>query len=498
MSDPFGPSSATGATPFWQRMPRFFAFPAYLGPLLRNLAASAACSLAFWAAARSLSDTPLRALAIVALAWSAASFAVARYGMVVIERSAAGYLHPGRYPTHLQDSGAARAVKMSVIFLAVPILIAVVSALLRSPAVMLLLMFAFAAMLPAATMTLTSTDSLAEALDPARCWRTARHIGAPYAVLCVFLLLLLIGSNQAVEWILPRLAPGAATLRRAAASGQTPQQLMAAAAGTFAAIGFSLAFVGNWFFLTMCALVGYVMYQYSEALGLTVVGPGEGGSRGRLGAQAHVRRTRDALVGQMVARGEIREAIEMLNADLADRPADLSLHLRLHRLLLAEGAQARIEDHAQRYLELLTKSGNLREALDLVEQMVQRFPSFEPQPADRLVPLARAALEHSRLKLATHLVRGFDQRFRGHPDVPSAYLLAAQILLHAGQGEARAQRMFEYVVAKFPDTPAAAEARRLLARRVPGASPGAAAAKNAPVPAASGGRPDLGAGPGPG
>ncbi len=57
----------------------------------------------------------------------------------------------------------------------------------------------------------------------------------------------------------------------------------------------------------------------------------------------------------------------MLSHDLSERPNDLSLHARLHRLLVAENSTPRIEHHTDSYLKLLVKSENWREAIELVE-----------------------------------------------------------------------------------------------------------------------------------
>jgi hypothetical protein len=206
------------------------------------------------------------------------------------------------------------------------------------------------------------------------------------------------------------------------------------------------------------------MYQYADVLGVSVVGPGDARTLGRISSAEHKRRTRDALIGQMVAAGEIREAIEMLNADLGEKPSDLSLHSRLHRLLLIEGAAPRIEDHAERYIELLVKTDNAREALPLVEAAFARRPEYEPRTLGLVVPLARGALAAGKAKLAAQLIRGFDKRHRMHPDIPDIYLLGAQVMLEAGAPRAQAMQMLEYLSSKYPGHPAALEAKRLAER----------------------------------
>ncbi len=74
--------------------------------------------------------------------------------------------------------------------------------------------------------------------------------------------------------------------------------------------------VGFWYFTyVICALIGYAMYQYADTLEISVVGPGEervrSVARSRSGDPRT--RTRDALIGQMIAAGEIKEAIGLLS-----------------------------------------------------------------------------------------------------------------------------------------------------------------------------------------
>jgi len=255
-------------------------------------------------------------------------------------------------------------------------------------------------------------------------------------------------------------------------------QVVAASLSRGLGLGFFvLSFIGSYFFVLMCALIGYTMYQYSDVLGVSVVGPGDARTLGRISSAGHERRTRDALIGQMVAAGEITEAIDMLNGDLREKPSDLSLHRRLHKLLLLEGATPRIEDHAERYIELLVKSDNAREALPLVEAAFARRADYEPRALELVVPLARAALAASKPKLAAQLIKGFDKRHKMHPDIPHVYLLGAQLMLEGGAPRAQATQMLDFLLAKYPQHPAAIEAKRLverLARLGAAATPGTA------------------------
>ncbi len=238
----------------------------------------------------------------------------------------------------------------------------------------------FVVLMPAATMRLVMTGSLRGALNPAELVNVIRRIGKPYAALCAFVFF----ADLSRTWGMVFLG-NAAGIGAGGASG----------VGFLAAMLVFLLSAGFWYFTyVICALVGYAMYQYADRLEISVVGPGEERLMSSTGRHADIKsRTRDALIGQMVTQGEIKEAIDLLNDDLRQRPNDLSLHARLHKLLLAENYTPKIEDHTEKYLAMLVKSQNWREALDLVEEALgtPRRLGAAPGRVDRAAGSGRPA-----------------------------------------------------------------------------------------------------------
>jgi hypothetical protein len=446
-------------------MPKFFLFPAAKHSLWRIAAWSFAYGIAGWVFGRNMLTSPVFGSLFMLVVMLATGVFLARYGFLVIERTAAGYLRQDQYPDYAEQGSPYRPYKMFLVMMVVPIAIGIVAGILKSTILMVLLLVAFAALLPASAMVMTMTDSFFDAVNPSRCLEIARKIGKPYLALCLFLLLLMLSSQQAADMVMPRLVGSQMQGHAKDLTAGASPEAMAGAIGRTMGLGFfALSFIGSYFFVLMCALIGYTMYQYADALGQSVVGPGEARTIGKISSAEHQRRTRDALIGQMVAAGEIREAIDMLNADLREKPSDLALHARLHKLLLIEGSTPRIEDHAERYLELLVKTDNAREALPLVEAAFARRHDYEPRDLTLVVPLARAALGASKPKLAASLIRGFDKRNKMHPDIPHIYMIGAQLLLESGAPSMQARQMLQYLLARYPEHPAAVEAARLLQR----------------------------------
>ncbi|MFM2446536.1 MAG: hypothetical protein RI936_983, partial [Pseudomonadota bacterium] len=173
-------------------------------------------------------------------------------------------------------------------------------------------------------------------------------------------------------------------------------------------------------------------------------------------------RQRDALIGQHVAAGELKEAISLVGEDLAERPNDLSLHGRLRRLLIADGDASRLDELSERYLGLLVRSGNLDEALQVLAEETERRAGWQLNEAGLVVPLARRSLERGRFEQAGALLRGFDKRWPGHADLPEVYLLGGRLIAEGARDASGARRLFEHVIAAYPGSAAAAQARRFL------------------------------------
>jgi len=221
---------------------------------------------------------------------------------------------------------------------------------------------------------------------------------------------------------------------------------------------------GFWFLTyAICALIGYATYQYADRLQISVMGRGGERLKSSTGRHADVKaRTRDVLIEQMVTQGEIKEAIDLLGHDLGQRPNDLSLHARLHKLLLAENYLPRVEDHTEKYLVLLANTQNWREALELVDEALARRADWSPRKVELIAPLARAALQKGRPQLAASLIRGFDKKHPNHPDIPQIYFVGAQLMAESARKPDEARRILQYLLQKHASDPVAVEAKRYL------------------------------------
>jgi hypothetical protein len=433
--------------PFATRVRAFLRLPLNRAVLLR-IAALAAGTFAAWlllyAGAAGFWLLLVASCALLAVGGA--------YGFRIVERSSKGYLVPSDYS--LTDESAVSALlpfkfaALAIGFLAVTILC---GRLLGSGDLLVVLVggLALAAALPAIAARLVTTGSLRGACAPLELLHVVRTIGRPYALLAGF--------------AAAALLVGVLALYVLGVLGRASDE--AALAGVGSALLAALLAAVFWYLTyAMCAAFGYAMYEYADALEIGLLGRGEERLKSSTGRHANVKaRRRDALIGQMMSHGEVREAIALLNDDLAQRPTDLSLHARLHKLLLAENYGPRIEDHTEKYLALLVKSQNWREALDLADEALARRADWSPRAVELVVPLARSALQKGRAPLAATLIRGFDKKHPNHPDVPQVYLIGAQLMAESARKPDEARRILQYLLQRYAHDPAAAEARRYLA-----------------------------------
>ena len=451
MSDVYTYANTGPIEPFWQRnrINRFFLLPLDKAVLTRIAGLSACFVVSF---ALLLFGGFGVFLLIVAL--FAILIAGVRYGFKIIERSSKGFLRPSDYPLTNDDLVSEYLpYKYAAINLVLAVLVTLLQLITGGNEFITIVawLIFFVAISPAATMRLVITGSLRGALNPAEMISLIQRIGKPYAALAAFIFVAELSRSYGLAALASGGGLSPASLKTGFGVGTVIQLLL-----------LSFAF---WYFTYMiCGLVGYAMYQFADELDISVMGPGEQSMRSVANARTiDVKaRTRDALIGQMVTAGDIKEAIDLLSHDLSERPNDLSLHARLHRLLVAENSTPRIEHHTDSYLKLLVKSENWREAIELIEEAKARRPEWAPRDVDLVAPLAQAAMRLGKPQLAGQLITGFDKKHSVHVDIPKEYLIGAQLMAEWGGKPDEARHILQYLLKRYPTDSIAAEAGRYL------------------------------------
>ena len=408
-------------TPFWRRIPKFFLFPFHLVPL----------AYAAFLTLLSLFAVLMDFLGFIVMLGIA--LAALRYAFRIVEQTSLGFLVPEQY----QRDAALETKYLPYKMLGIVVLWGLAEALTMrfSPTLGFLIRIFTTLALPAVVMVLVLTESFVQGLNPARWITVMGAVGTPYLALWFFLFLLLSGAGIALRVLLPVLG-GSLTLPLV----------------TFAYVYFTFV---------MANMTGYVLYQFHEPLGFQVkVGFDVTGVR-----DGKLEKAMD-LIGDDIARhiasGNLNDALELANHQQQVEPDDIVAHERYHKLLALAGKNEALLRHGTPYIGALLRKDLRHRALDVLKSLRSVQPAFESTDASHTLPLALAARSRGEHTYAFTLMRGFDRRHPHDKDIPAVYLLSAQILCENFHKDPLARALLSHLDAKYPGSPAAAEARLYL------------------------------------
>lgn len=401
--------------PFWERIPQFFTYPAKFDNLVYIIMLSLASLATFIPIAGKL--VPLLVL-----------LALMKYAYVLLEHTALGNMDPPKTGLATHNSSP---YKQYVIFLLMFLAVGLAYALLgRFAGIVAYIAVIFT--IPASVMSLAMSGSLLFALNPANSVRLIGGIGWPYCLLYFFLLLLSSGSGVLTGLLLPVL-PLAATL----------------VASTF---------VSAYFTLIMFHMMGYVIYQYHEDLGL------EGVKEYQV-KPAKIEPKVDELTAEiniLISEGRIDEAKARLKQELR-HSGNVEHFARYHKLLLLGDDKQELARHGQEYIRLLSAKGQKSNALNVFVDCLERVPGFAIDTGAQAFEIAQEAFAKNRFQdAALKLLNGFAQRYPGNKNIPAAVLLEAKLLCEHKLDDAQAKTLLEGLLRDYPDHPLAGEIQQYL------------------------------------
>lgn len=392
------PPTRKAIAPFWNRIPRFFLYPLYPS------GAVVLTGVLVLMAVLPLSLIGMLLRLVVLLFFN-------KYCFEVLAQTAEGRLRPPALDLELLTQGYEMPFKQFGVFITLSAASYGVTAALGAWAGALFGLLTNLA-LPAILMVLAVSGSLLTALAPHTVGGLIWRIGWPYLILVAFLVLLT-GGMAAVPVLLGEVL--------------SPQALIAVAA---LAMLYGSVIIFN--------MMGYVVYQYHDALGLHATEDDDADP-----AFADFQR--------FMAEQNYPAALEELRNLLPARWEDLELHRRLHKLAALIGNTDVLLRHAREFIPLLRERGRIREAMDIFRTCVGVEPSFRPNRAEDYLPIAQMLRESRQPRLAIALINGFHKRFPDSPETPALYLLAAR-LFHEELGDAaQAIRILRYTLGAFPD-----------------------------------------------
>ena len=407
------PSTETSIVPFWNRLRAISLYPAQMGSLVTIVLLALAGMAAYLPFGRILS------LLVTVAAY--------RYAFSCLRATANGYMQPPEVAMADGSLGWKQIALMVIL-----VLVAALGAALYGPAVGVALLIFVGICLPGATMTLAMEESLLAALDPDKWLSIMRRIGWPY--LAVVGLCLVVSMSQGyASAFAARFLPGPVAV-------------------------ITVGFVSNYALVLTFHLMGYLLYQYHEAIGFVPDAP-------------HLSRRlakpdpdQDVLdeAAQHVRDGKPEVATQLLRGHIRARGGTPAVHTHYRKLLRVAGDNAELLRHGRESLPVLLAQERKSQALDLLRECQALDPAFMPDDAGDVTQLAQAAAKLGQPQVALRLLAGFHKRFPKSRDTPQNYLLAAT-LLHERMGQdEQARTLLEFLKKTYPADPLAPEVQGRL------------------------------------
>ncbi|MCC4632338.1 MULTISPECIES: hypothetical protein [Xanthomonas] len=223
-------------------------------------------------------------------------------------------------------------------------------------------------LLPGMLISLAIDGSLRRALNPAVSIDMALRIGWPYLA-AYGLLYVIQGSGTAAVFVALKYLP---PLVREA----------------------TVMMTSIWTLFASFHLLGYLVYQYHEALGYVPSG-----------GDVHERADPDQRLldeaEQYVRDGHSDEAFQALRGAVRSRAVSLAVHELYQRLLRQHHRNDELREHTQQYINRLLQEKQERRALALQREALDNDPAFTPLLPEQATLLAERAKMAGQFQLAT-------------------------------------------------------------------------------------------------
>ncbi|WP_227519790.1 hypothetical protein [Mangrovitalea sediminis] len=411
---------AAEAPPFWARIPAFFRYPLSTDPLLVIVL----CTLVPLLVQRNLVG------GLVTLALTAA---LLKYNFAVLARTAEGtFTAP---PLAMAFRGGFVIVILQLLLFAI-IGLSTFAAGYVGGKVLAFLVLAFCVLaLPAAIMVLAMEQRLPAAINPLVLMTLITRIGWPYFVLYGHLVLLSLAAGAAQDFALRHF----------------PDYVGHPVAG----------FLNSYFTVIFFNMLGYVLYQYQEALGY-VADAEENPTPGPADRPSAQRREAD--IDMALKDGDYDRVQRLLLENLKQQPRDGAQIERLYLLLKARNDHAELYRQQQRLLPWLIKGHDGGKLADYLNRLVQTEPDLRLNDPVVAFQCAQLLYHAGEYRWVLRLLRDFHKRFPDYQDTASAYLLVARTLANGLHQWDKAEAFLRFIEKRCRQHPLQAQIGHYLAQ----------------------------------
>jgi tetratricopeptide (TPR) repeat protein len=221
--------------------------------------------------------------------------------------------------------------------------------------------------------------------------------------------------------------------------------------------GRAMALTGyTYFLIALFSLVGYVLFQYQDALGFTPRAEGKTRKAVKKGDPAVLQ------MEMFLKEGSYSRAITVLRNDSQRKGATLTAHERYHKLIWAMNDEQSLRNHAVPYFKALLESGRENQLVSLMRDYNQRIPGYRPEDPDVCLDLAEAFERLGDYKLAVHVLNGLHKDAPHYARLPDAYLLAARVLAEKLNMPQKGLALVQFLDGRFKTHKSYPEIRKVM------------------------------------
>ena len=413
--------------PFWNRMPRIFAYPLSLQPLLLISV------LAF--ATLILSGPGLFKPILRGVIW----LMILKYSFESLKATASGNLKPPPVNAKTISEDIVQVFKQFAIYVLIFIGFAYISA---KAGLILGIGFAIAALffVPSMIILLVTTGSLFHAINPVVFVGLTFRIGWAYLLMYFFLFLLGSAPAYLAQYVIRFL----------------PAELHPMLFG----------FAQSFYTIISYHLMGYVILQYHEKIGYQV--DYEDFSDPTIKDYEPQKSDPDAVilskVEPLIKEGKLDEAIGIIKTMTAQQPiSGVKLSERFYNLLKMRKRTAELLEHSVAHLDRLTAENLKGKAIAVFTDCRTADSTFIPS-ASALFKLAGWLNESGKTKAAVAVYHTLAKSYPDNHLVPKAYFRIAQIFHDRLMNKDQAKKALALLLKKYPDHDIIPQAESFLAR----------------------------------
>jgi hypothetical protein len=415
--------------PFWKRMPAAFLYPLKPASLI---------FLTIMSLASLLQLVPLGGIIAAILL----PFILMKYSFQVLQFTAVGHMNPPVGSTSMEARDFELPIKSILQLIVIGIVIGL-SAMLGMLGIVISLVV-MALIFPAMIMVLGVTRSFFKAINPVELADMVRMIGPSYLGLVGMLFLLYGSSGALLEFVGPAIIPH-----------------------NILAILAIVTFISSYYTIVMFHIMGYVIYQFHEELGVQPEVEYEPAGVGKKSEPTGLSAVAKAQL--LVQEGHPEVAKPFIAQQLSSEMSaeQIQLHEIYIKLLKQdESTHDELKRIAKDYILGLMEHGHGKKALQMFHLCHEVDPKFRLDHAEHTHTLMQAAQKASDFELMLALANNFAKHHPDYPNLFEVYLAVARVLHEHFKRDKQAATILKSLITKFPQHASIQQAKMALARIV--------------------------------